>query len=308
MFFGATILTEGRREIWLGVGAYAIWGLFPIYWKLIEFVPAVQLIAHRIAWSFLVLVPIVMARRTAGRADAHRQPSWPDRRTIGLYGLAGVLIAGNWFLYVWAVNHDFIVETSLGYFITPLVNVLIGIVVLHERLRRVQWIAVLLAASGVTYLTVVYGGLPWISIGLAVSFGTYGFVKKKARLPALFGLTIETGLLFLPAVAYLLIVERNGSGAFGHAGVLPTLLMAGSGIITTVPLVMFATAVQRVPLSVIGIVQYISPTLQFLIGVFMYDEPFSHEQLVGFSLVWTALVMFTVESVTNARSTQPEVA
>jgi chloramphenicol-sensitive protein RarD len=292
---------RSRSGGWLAVGAYSIWGLFPIYWKQIEFVPALELIAHRIAWSFLVLFPAVLSQ-------AWTKAAWPDgslasrqRRVLAEYALAGVLIAGNWFLYVWAVDHDFIVETSLGYFITPLLSVLLGVVFLGERLRPGQWIAVLLAVSGVAVLTLLYGAVPWIAIGLACTFSGYGLAKKRAPYAALLGLAVETGFLFLPAVVYLVILEHNGTGAFGRAGVVPTLLMAGSGVVTAVPLLMFAAAARRVPLSVLGIIQYISPTLQFLVGVFVYDEPFSREQFVGFSFVWAALVVFSAEAVGHAR-------
>jgi len=303
----AEVLTHdgSRSGGWLAAGAYSIWGLFPIYWKLIEDVPAMQLIAHRIIWSFLVLIPVALSRRSHGSPVRTEGDLPPRGRIVALYALAGALIAVNWFLYVWAVNHDFIVETSLGYFITPLVSVLIGVVILGEQLRRWQWVAVGFAAAGVAYLTRSYGALPWIAVGLALSFGTYGFVKKKAPYPALPGLTIETGTLFVPALAYLLLAERAGVGAFGHASAAATFLMAGSGIVTTVPLLMFATAAQRVPLSLLGIIQYISPTLQFVIGVFVYDEPFSRQQLIGFSLVWGALAVFGIESATHARRSRP---
>ena len=215
---------------------------------------------------------------------------------VVVYTVAALLIAVNWFTYVWAVNHDYVVETSLGYFITPLVNVLLGVAVLRESLRPAQWAAVGLAAAGVAYLTTVYGAVPWIALALAISFGTYGLVKKKAPMPPLPGLTLETGLLFVPAVAFLVSADMRGVGAFGHAGVLPTILMAGAGVVTTVPLLMFATAVRHVRLSVIGILQFIAPTIQFVLGVFVYREPFSRSQLVGFGLVWTALAVFAVES------------
>jgi chloramphenicol-sensitive protein RarD len=303
----AEVLTHDRSRSggWLAAGAYSIWGLFPLYWKLIEDVPAMQLIAHRIVWSFLVLIPVALSRAARGAAVRTEDDSPSRGRIVALYALAGALIAVNWFLYVWAVNHDFIVETSLGYFITPLVSVLLGVVILGERLRRWQWVAVLFAAAGVAYLTWSYGTLPWIAVGLALSFGTYGFVKKKAPYPALLGLTIETGTLLLPAIAYLLLAERAGVGAFGHTSATTTFLMAASGIVTTVPLLMFATAAQRVPLSLLGIIQYISPTLQFVIGVFVYDEPFSRQQLIGFSLVWCALGVFGTESATHARRLRP---
>ena len=201
---------SGNQGLWYGLGAYSIWGLFPIYWKLIESVPAGQIIAHRIVWSFLLLA-CVRAAAVARRLPRERLMG--SRRIVGLYTVAAMLIAVNWFVYVWAVNHDFILETSLGYFITPLVNVLLGVVILRERLRTLQWVAIALAATGVGYLAIVYGDVPWIAIGLAITFGTYGLVKKKAPLRSVAGLTLETGLLFLPALAYLAVAETRGTGA-----------------------------------------------------------------------------------------------
>jgi chloramphenicol-sensitive protein RarD len=286
-----------KRGFWIGAAAYAIWGLFPIYWKQLEGVPAAQVIAHRIAWSFVVLLPVlgVSMWREARTAGSGAFGIYASSASVIIYATAALLIAVNWFTYVWAVNHGLVVETSLGYFITPLVNVLLGVVVLREALRVWQWVAVALAAAGVAYLTVVYGAVPWIALALAVSFGTYGLVKKKAPMAPLPGLTLETGLLFVPAVAFLVVADLRGTGAFGHAGTLPTLLMAGAGIVTTVPLLMFATAVRLIPLSAIGILQFIAPTIQFLLGVLVYREPFSRGQFAGFTLVWLALAIFAVE-------------
>lgn len=277
--------------LWYGLAAYAVWGLFPIYWKLIEFVPADQIIAHRIIWSFLLLAAVRVA------AIGGRQPLVFTRQVMGLYTAAALLIAVNWFIYVWAVLHGFIVETSLGYFITPLVNVLIGVVILGERLRSLQWVAIGLAAAGVGYLTFVYGNVPWIAIGLAVTFGTYGLVKKKAPLGSVLGLTLETGILFLPALAFLFVVELRGNGAFHQVDTSTKLLIAAAGPITTLPLVLFAAAVQRVPLSAIGILQFIAPTIQFVLGILVYKEPFSRQQLVGFALVWSAVIVFAAEGI-----------
>ena len=285
-----------NRGIWYGAAAYTIWGTFPIYWRLFRHVPAMEVLAHRIVWSFIALAVIVAAaRRRSGALLPVTQ------RIAGLYALAAVLIGVNWFLYVWAVNAGFIVETSLGYFITPLVNVLLGVVVFRERLRPLQWAAVALAAAGVLHLTRVYGALPWIAIGLATSFGAYGLVKKKAPLGSLQGLTLETAILFLPALVYLLARQRGGDAAFLHTGTVTDILLMGGGIITIIPLLLFASAVQRVPLSVIGILQYISPTIQFLLGVYVFREPFSAAQLIGFALVWAAVAMFAADGIRTHR-------
>ena len=284
-----------KRGVWLGAAAYSLWGLFPLYWTRVESVPALEIIAHRIVWSFLVLIVMILIAeiRRARRAGSGG---------VGLlvisirpYTIASALIGLNWYLYVWGVNHGLVVGTSLGYFITPLVNVLLGVVILRESLRPAQWLAVAIAAAGVTYLSIAYGSVPWISLALAGTFGTYGLVKKRAPLPAVSGLTLETGILFLPALVYLIVLDVTGSGAFVHSGLAITLLLAGAGIVTTVPLLLFASAAKQIPLSVLGILQYISPTIQFLLGLFVYREPFTRVQLIGFTTVWIALAVFAVD-------------
>lgn len=286
-----------NKGIGYGIGAYLIWGLFPIYWKWLEEVPAPQLLGHRIVWSFLLLATIILALKqwSAFRVEAF------TARTLRIYFAAALLIGVNWLTYVWAVNAGYIVEASLGYFINPLFSVLLGVIILHERLRRVQWLAVALAAAGVIYLTFLYGSPPWIALILAFSFGLYGLVKKKAPLGALYGLTLETGILFVPMLLYLLLAEANGQGAFTRLNPLTTLLLIGAGPVTVIPLLMFASAVRSIPLSLVGILQYIAPTLQFLIGVLVYDEAFTLTQLVGFGLVWLALIIFTGESFSQRR-------
>jgi chloramphenicol-sensitive protein RarD len=285
---------------WLGAAAYGIWGLFPLYWKLVEQVPALQIISHRIAWSFVTLAIVGAARFRREAA------STLDRRAFAIYAIAAVLISINWFLYVYAVNTGFVLETSLGYFITPLVNVLLGVMVLRERLRPLQWVAVALAAVGVLQLTFGYGSLPVIAIGLALSFGSYGLVKKKAPLDSLAGLTLETGIVVAPAVAYLLIANASGHGAFAHSGLTTDLLLMGGGPVTVVPLLLFASAVRRITLTTVGLLQYIAPTIQFFLGVFLYGEPFAGTRLVGFVIVWTACVLFSVDGL-RARSRAPQV-
>jgi chloramphenicol-sensitive protein RarD len=281
-----------KKGVWLAIGAYTIWGLFPIYWRWLETVPAVQLVAHRIVWSF-VLLAIVLTVLRQWRAFRLEAVHW---HMIRIYFVAGLLLSVNWGTYVWAVNAGYIVETSLGYFINPLLSVLLGVIILHERLRRLQWVAVGLAAAGVIYLTLVYGAPPWIALTLAFSFGLYGLVKKLAPLGALHGLTLETALLFVPMLFYLLFAETNGQSAFLHTDGVSTLLIVGAGVVTVVPLLMFATAVRLIPLSLIGILQYIAPTLQFLIGVLIYGEAFTRTQFVGFGLVWAAVILFTTEN------------
>ena len=281
-----------NKGILYGVGAYALWGFFPIYWKFLHGVPALQVIGHRIGWSFLLLLAYVVAR---GQWQAFRTSAmkW---RTIGIYSIAAVLLSFNWLIYVWGVNAGFIVETSLGYFINPLLSVLLGVIFLRERLRPLQWIPVGLAAIGVGYLTFVYGRLPWIALSLAFTFGFYGFVKKLSPLGSLYGLTLETGIVFPVAMIYLVVIGFNGSGAFLHDGPRVDFLLVGAGLVTTIPLLMFASAAKQIPLTIVGLLQYIAPTIQFLIGVFIYKEPFDHAHFIGFSIVWVALLIFAIES------------
>jgi chloramphenicol-sensitive protein RarD len=281
-----------NKGILYGVGAYALWGLFPIYWKFLHDVSALQVIGHRIGWSFFFLTAYIIV---AGRWKDFRSVA-VNRKTVGAYSIAAILLSLNWLIYVWGVNAGFIVETSLGYFINPLLSVLLGVVFLRERLRPMQWIPVGLAALGVIYLTFVYGRLPWIALSLAFSFGFYGFVKKLSPLGSLYGLTLETGIVFPIAVIYLIVMQVGTSGAFLHNGTVVDVLLVGSGIVTTIPLLMFASAAKQIPLTLVGLLQYIAPTIQFLIGVFVYKEPFDFAHFIGFAIVWVALIIFAVES------------
>jgi len=287
----------GNKGIVSAFGAYLIWGLFPIYWKLIKHVPATQLIGHRIIWSFILLAAFLLITR-----------KWPEmvasashRKILLIYFVAAVLVGFNWFIYVWAVNSGYIVEASLGYFINPLFSVLLGVVFLRERLRPFQWISVGLAGSGVLYLTLALNRPPWIALSLAFTFGCYGLVKKKAPLSSINGLALESGILFLPGLIFLVYQDWIGQGAFLHTGVGSDILRAGAGLVTTVPLIMFTYAAQRIPLTTIGLMHYITPTCQFLLGVLIYGEVFSKAQALGFGMVWIALVVFCIESVAFLR-------
>ena len=280
-----------RKGIWYAVTAYALFGFFPVYWKLLDRVPALQTVSHRIFWSFVVLFMfVIVTGRWSSLRTAIRAP-----RAVAVYSAAGLALASNWCVYIWAVNAGFVVEAALGYFIYPLVSVVLGVVLLGERIRRAQWAAVGLAAAGVTYLAILYRSTPWIALFLALSFGIYGLLKKTAPLDALYGFTIETSALALPALAFLTFENHAGRGAFGHAGPLLTLVMIGAGPVTTVPLLLFAAAVRRLPLSLLGMLQYINPSIQFLLGVFLYREPFTRGQFVGFACVWAALLLFAGE-------------
>ena len=286
-----------NKGILYAVGAYFLWGIFPIYWKLIHDVPALEIIGHRIVWAFLfVLIVVTIAKDWGGLKLA-----LTDRKITLTFLVTGILLTINWLVYVWAVNAGFIVETSLGYFINPLVNVVLGVIFLRERLRLWQWIPVGIATLGVLYLTISYGSLPWIGLTLAFSFGTYGLLKKTAPLSSIHGFTLETGFLFFPALAYLLFLEFSGQGAFPHGSALETFLLVLTGVATGVPLLLFGAAARLIPLSTLGFIQYLAPTLQFLIGVFIYGEAFSRTQLIGFSFIWVALAVYSAESIRHSR-------
>jgi len=279
------------------VAAYLTWGLFPIYWRWLHSVPALQVISHRMLWSCLLLAAVLAL---TGRWRQFRA-SVLSARVIGFYLAAALLVGCNWLIYVWAVNAGHVVETSLGYFINPLLSVLLGVCFLGERLRPLQWLPLALAAVGVLLLALFYGRVPWIALSLGGSFALYGLVKKTAPLNSLYGLTLETGLLFPLALVYLLYCQVDGQGALLHQGARIDALLIGGGLVTTVPLLLFAAAARRIPLSLIGVLQYITPTLQFLIGVLLFREPFSERQLLGFGLVWAALIIFAAEQLLARR-------
>lgn len=285
------------KGMWYGIGAYAIWGVLPIFWKSIQQLSAFEILGHRIVWSWLLLALLLSARRRwPGLQLALRQP-----RTWRVYGTTAVLLAINWSTYIWAVNSGHIVESSLGYFINPLVNVLLGVVLLRERLRPWQIVAVASALAGVVYLTFNYGRLPWIALTLAFSFGFYGLLRKQAPLSSTHGLTLETGILFVPALAYLGWLQAGETAVFLHTTPLVTLLVPLSGVATALPLLLFGAAAPLLTLTTLGILQYLAPTLQFLIGVLIYGEPFDRADLLGFSLIWLALIVYTAERILHHR-------
>lgn len=287
-----------NRGLLYAFAAYAWWGFFPLYWKLLKSVPALQLIGHRIIWSFISLITVILILK---QWKSFRESIFVFK-TFRIYLLAAVLIGLNWFLYVWAVNAGYIVETSLGYFINPLISVLLGVLFFREKLKLWQWIPILLAASGVLYMTISIGQLPWIALILAFSFGFYGMIKKIAPLSSLQGLTLETVILLIPALVYLIHSENTGEGAFLHQGLFTDFLIILAGIITTIPLLLFASAAKRIPLSYIGVLQYIAPTIQFLLGVLVFKESFSINQFIGFSAVWIALIIFGLNSFASYRA------
>jgi chloramphenicol-sensitive protein RarD len=291
-------MPEMRRGMLYGIAAYVLWGLFPLYFPLLKPADAIEILGHRMVWSLLVMVAIL---------SIWRHWSWwrrLARRQLGLLALAGMIITVNWGTYIYAVNTGHTLEASLGYFINPLISVLFGVIVFRERLRPWQWAAVGLGTVAVIVLTTDYGRPPWIALVLACAFGTYGLIKKFANTPSAESLTVETLVLFLPALGYLLLLEGQGTGTFGHQGAGQALLLAGAGLLTVVPLLLFNGAAIRVPLTAIGMMQYIAPVLQFLIGLFIQHEAMPASRWIGFLLVWGALVVLTVDGLRAARRTR----
>ena len=290
-------MSEQRRGFLFGVAAYALWGLFPLYWPLLLPAGAVEILAHRIVWSAVFVVGLLALRRRTGNLRL----LLANRRSRLALGGAAVVIAVNWGTYIWGVNNGHVVETSLGYFVNPIVTVLLGVLVLHERLRSVQWAAVGLGFVAVVVLTVEYGRPPWVALTLAFSFGAYGLAKKTANAGAVEGLSIETLALTPLALAYLAVLQTGGASAFGQFGVGHTLLVLGTGVITAVPLLFFGAAATRVSLSTIGLLQYLAPVIQFALGLLLFHEPMSTARWVGFTLVWLALALLTAESLAHHR-------
>ncbi|MFI5934857.1 EamA family transporter RarD [Actinoplanes sp. NPDC051494] len=289
---------EERRGYLYGLAAYVMWGFFPIYFKMLQPSPPLEILSHRVVWSVLFISLILTAMRNwrfLGRLLR-------DARLLGGVSLAAVLIGVNWATYIYGVNSDRVVETALGYFITPLVVVLLGVTVQRERLRVWQWIAVGIGALAVGVLTVDYGHLPYIALILAASFGSYSLVKKRLALPPAEGLFVESAVLAVPALVYLGWLNLNDKAEFGHNGAGHIALMVVSGVATAVPLLMFAAAANRVPMVGIGILQYVAPILQLACGVLIFHEPLPPARLAGFGLVWIALVIFTVDALTGART------
>jgi chloramphenicol-sensitive protein RarD len=257
-------------------------------------------VAHRVAWSLLFIARLLTVRRGWAQVRA----IVADRRALLVLAAAAGLIAINWLVYVYAVNSGHVVESSLGYFINPLVSVVLGVAVFRERLRRLQWAAVGIAVLAVVVLTVDYGRPPWIALSLATSFGLYGLMKKLVRVEAAPGLFVETAVVFVPALVVIGVLEAHGNAAFGSAGVGNAFLLVSTGLATAVPLLLFAAAANRVPLSTVGLLQYVTPLIQLSIGVFVYDEPMPPARLAGFAIVWLALAVFTVDSLRQAHSTR----
>ncbi|AXK39001.1 EamA family transporter RarD [Crenobacter cavernae] len=281
---------ETVRGVGFALGAYLCWGLFPLYWKPLSSIAPLEILFHRIVWSALLLTGLLVYLRT------HRVVlrAFTQPRVLLLFTASSLCLSANWLTYIWAVNHDHVVEASLGYYINPLMNVVLGALFLNERLTRVQKAAIALAAAGVAWLSFGVGQVPWIALLLAVSFALYGLLRKTAKLASLEGLALETFLLMPWALIGLGWLAKRGEAGILHSDPLVTVLLVGAGFVTTVPLLFFAGAARRLKLATLGVIQYLSPTLQFLLGVWLYHEPLGAERLAGFAMIWCALALYSV--------------
>ncbi|MDJ0753780.1 MAG: EamA family transporter RarD [Ardenticatenaceae bacterium] len=280
--------------------AYFLWGILPIYWKQVDHIPAVEVLLHRILWSLVFLAALLSLQRNWGWL----RTALRNRKILLIYTAATLFLSLNWGIYIWAVNASHIVETSLGYFINPLVSVFFGMIFLGERLRPVQWLAILIAGSGVLFLFLSGGDLVlWIALALPLTFAVYALLKKKAPLDSLKGLTLETAIVGFPALLILLYWGVTGQGALGQVDRSTDFFLVASGAATAIPLLFFGAAAPRIPMRMIGILQYVAPTMQFLLGVFVYGEPFDQTRFIGFCIIWVALIIYTVESFLNRQRT-----
>ncbi len=291
---------ESGKGLLTTASAFALWGVFPLYFHPLRHISAFQVIAHRVSWSFVFVLVCLAARGEVGTLRA----AFTSRSVLGRLALSATLITVNWIVYVWAVNTGQVVEASLGYFIGPLVNVLLGVILLSERLTPAQWTAIAMVACGVLYLTYSAGALPWIALTLAFSFASYGLVRKVVKIEALPGLAVETLLLLPVALIYLLWCEAMGTGALGHTSLLLNAMLIASGPLTAIGLFLFAYGTRRLPYTTVGVLQYIAPTLQFACGVFAFHEPLDRARLMGFALIWAALIIYAGEGFRIARRQQ----
>jgi chloramphenicol-sensitive protein RarD len=294
---------RGNEQVWgvfYSMMAFIIWGISPIYWKLMKHIPSLEIITHRLVWSFVFLLPLIVL---SGRWHEFTA-AIKNIRTFCILLVTAILVTGNWFIYIWAVNNEYLLQASLGYYINPLVNVLLGMVFLKERLRPLQIAAVLIACAGVLYLTIQYGQFPWIALSLAFSFGFYGLIRKTAPVGSLVGLTVETMLLFIPGVIYLAYLDRIGAGSLFRVNFTLDGLLMFTSVVTAVPLLFFALGAKRINLSTVGLLQYIGPSGMFLLAVFAYHEPVSSAQVITFICIWTALALYSFDSIRIYRQLQ----
>ena len=289
-------MTRFNKGLLFGISAYLIWGLLPLYWKLVEEAGAYEILAHRGIWSLLICISLLALRKQLKSAYLMVRSS----RTLSLLFLASGLLTINWGVYIWSVTVNRVVEAALGYYITPLINVTFGVLLLREKLKPAQWIAVALAAAGVVILTLGYGSLPWIALVLAISWGSYSLIKKSLNLGALETLSLETLFAFLPNLVFLFIIQGNGSAEFGSTWTI-SILLFGAGAATVIPLLLFNGSTTRLPLSTVGLLQYITPTIMFFIGIFINDEDISMTKVLGFAFIWLALAVLSRDLYRSSR-------
>ena len=289
-------MTKFNKGLLFGISAYIIWGLLPLYWKLVEEAGAYEILAHRGIWSLLICISLLALRKQLKSAYVMVRSS----RTLSLLFLASGLLTINWGVYIWSVTVNRVVEAALGYYITPLINVTFGVLLLREKLRPSQWIAVALAGAGVVILTLGYGSLPWIALVLAISWGSYSLIKKSLNLGALETLSLETLFAFLPNLVFLFIIQGNGSAEFGSTWTI-SLLLFGAGAATVIPLLLFNGSTTRLPLSTVGLLQYITPTIMFFIGIFINNEDISMTKVIGFAFIWLALAVLSRDLYRSSR-------
>jgi len=289
-------MTKVNKGLLFGVSAYILWGILPLYWKLVEEAGAYEILAHRGIWSLLICVSLLALRKQLKSAYEMVRSS----RTFSLLFLASGLLTINWGVYIWSVTVNRVVEAALGYYITPLINVTFGVLLLREKLRPAQWIAVALAAAGVVILTLGYGSLPWIALVLAISWGSYSLIKKSLNLGALETLSLETLFAFLPNLVFLFIIQGNGSAEFGSTWSI-SLLLFGAGAATVIPLLLFNGSTTRLPLSTVGLLQYITPTIMFFIGIYINNEDISTTKVLGFAFIWLALAVLSRDLYRSSR-------
>lgn len=286
-----------KSGVLLAIGAYIVWGFMPVYWKSLEHIASIEILLGRIVWAFVLTLLLVLLMKNGRYLKEDIKILWKSQRDFWFLFAASMIISANWFIYIWAVNHNFVVQTSLGYYINPLISVVLGIFFLKEKLSRAQQFAFLLATIGVTILTISYGEFPWLAFSLAITFAVYGLIKKRIRLDALRGLTIETFFVVPFALGYYIWLFMNKQVAFLHVDLKTDILLILTGVATALPLVLYAKAVQRIPLYMAGFLQYIAPTIMLFLGVIIYKESFGKVDLVSFTFIWSALIVFTVSKV-----------
>lgn len=290
-------MEKERSGVLWAVSAYMIWGILPVYWKTLDNVPSAEILISRVVWAFVFTLLLIMILRNGRHLKEDIKTLWQSQRSFWLLFFASVLISANWFIYIWAVNNGFLIQTSLGYYMNPLVSVLLGVFFLKEKLSTAQKIAFLLAVVGVVILTFSYGKFPWLSFALAVSFAVYGLVKKTIQLDALRGLTIETFFITPLATGYYIWIFVSDRAVFLHSDVKTDILLIFTGVATALPLVLFAKGVQRLPLYMAGFLQYIAPSMMLFLGVIIYGETFGKVDLLSFIFIWAALILFTVSKI-----------